>query len=114
MVLQATSDSFGVHTSGVHVICTVSESIGKSHSCAMSPDVDSSGILVRMKSTVAAILPQISSTIAERTLPGHARIDLSTAENWLLRPELVKICQDAIADTLTAKVKPCRFVACGL
>ena len=31
-------------------------------------------------------------------------IDLSAAENWLIRPELLEICRASINDTLTAKV----------
>ncbi|POR35309.1 1-aminocyclopropane-1-carboxylate synthase-like protein 1 [Tolypocladium paradoxum] len=54
----------------------------------------------RMQRPASAILPKIAATIAERT--GTTRkIDLATAENWLIRPELVEIYKDAIEKSLT-------------
>lgn len=59
----------------------------------------------RMQKPVLAILPKIAATIAERTNARTSRkIDLSTAENWLIRPELVEIYKDAIQNQLTVAV----------
>jgi hypothetical protein len=65
---------------------------------------DVSGLSTRMRSSVAALLPKIAASIAERTSIGPAKIDLATAENWLLRPELITLCNDAIAQKLTEEV----------
>ncbi|KAK4086358.1 hypothetical protein Purlil1_9204 [Purpureocillium lilacinum] len=54
----------------------------------------------RMQKTASAILPKIAATIAERT-SAVRKIDLATAENWLLRPEIVEICKNAIQENLT-------------
>jgi hypothetical protein len=58
----------------------------------------------RMNKSVASMLPHIAATIAERTSKAPAKIDLATAENWLLRPELLEICKDAFVEKLTASV----------
>ncbi|MCJ1271570.1 hypothetical protein MMC22_011472 [Lobaria immixta] len=65
---------------------------------------DPKGLSARMSGNIAAILPKIASTIAERTTNGPAKIDLSTAENWLLRPELLALCRDVISRNLTTDV----------
>lgn len=67
---------------------------------------DTNDLSKRMSKSVASMLPHIAATIAERTSKGPAKIDLATAENWLLRPELLEICKDAIAQNLTAEVSP--------
>jgi C4-type Zn-finger protein len=54
--------------------------------------------------TVEGILPKIKDTVAERTKKQNTNIDLSTAENWLLRPELIDICKDAINQDLSSRV----------
>lgn len=73
---------------------------------------ESSGLSTRMNDTISAILPKIAATITERTSTGgFAKIDLSTAENWLLRPELVALCKDAISQNLTASVSPENFAS---
>jgi gliotoxin/aspirochlorine biosynthesis aminotransferase len=65
------------------------------------------GLSSRMQKPASAILPKIASTIAERTNTSTSRrIDLSTAENWLIRPELVEIYKDAIQNQLTTAVRP--------
>jgi hypothetical protein len=59
----------------------------------------------RMQKPASAILPKIAATIAERTSARTSRkLDLSTAENWLIRPELVEIYKDAIQNQLTVAV----------
>lgn len=70
---------------------------------------DTNGLSTRMSKSVASMLPHIAATIAERTSKGPAKIDLATAENWLLRPELLEICKDAIAQNLTADVSKAIF-----
>lgn len=71
-----------------------------------------SGLTIRMNDTISAILPKIAATITERTsIGGLAKIDLSTAENWLVRPELVALCKDAISQNLTASVSPENFAS---
>jgi hypothetical protein len=55
-------------------------------------------------STVEGILPKIKATVVERTKKKNTNIDLSTAENWLIRPELIEICKGAINDNLTCLV----------
>jgi hypothetical protein len=60
----------------------------------------------RMHNSVASMLPQIAATVAERTSKSPPKIDLATAENWLLRPELLELCKDAFVAKLTASVSP--------
>ncbi|KAL5364141.1 PLP-dependent transferase [Aspergillus floccosus] len=48
-------------------------------------------------------MPKISAAVAERTRLDNPNIDLSTAENWLLRDELLDICKDAITKNLGGK-----------
>ncbi|KAF2128308.1 PLP-dependent transferase [Dothidotthia symphoricarpi CBS 119687] len=54
----------------------------------------------RMQKPVSAILPKIAATISERTST-TPKIDLATAENWLLRPEILDICKEAVQSSLT-------------
>lgn len=58
-----------------------------------------------MNNNIVAILPKVAATIAEQTATGLAKIDLSTAENWLPRPELFAICKDAIFRYLKTDVR---------
>lgn len=62
----------------------------------------------RMQKMASAILPKIAATIAERT-SAVRKIDLATAENWLLRPEIVEICKNAIQENLTEAVSTSRL-----
>lgn len=58
----------------------------------------------RMSGNVDTIMPKIMGTLSERTTDVRqkpAAIDLATAENHLLRQELVELCRDAIAEKLT-------------
>lgn len=52
---------------------------------------DSNDLSQRMSKSVASMLPHIAATIAERESKGPAKIDLGTAENWLLGAELLDI-----------------------
>lgn len=62
------------------------------------------GLSTRSSTMVQAIMPKISAAVAERTRLENPNIDLSTAENWLMREDLLKICKDAIAKELGSKV----------
>ena len=62
------------------------------------------GLSQRMSYTVAALLLKVSATIAERKFSTPCNIDLATAENWLIRPELVNLCKDAVAQSLEVDV----------
>ncbi|KAF2179236.1 PLP-dependent transferase [Zopfia rhizophila CBS 207.26] len=53
--------------------------------------------------TVEDIMPKIKGAVAEREKKDNPNIDLSTAENWLLRSELIGICKDAVVKDLTAR-----------
>jgi gliotoxin/aspirochlorine biosynthesis aminotransferase len=55
--------------------------------------------------TVEGIMPKINDAVAEKLKKVNTNIDLSTAENWLLRPELVALCKDAVAQDLSARVR---------
>lgn len=60
---------------------------------------------------VEAIMPKIKGAVSERMSKTTSNIDLSTAENWLIRPELVEICRIAIAEKLGPRVcHPCSDV----
>ncbi|KAF2276638.1 1-aminocyclopropane-1-carboxylate synthase [Westerdykella ornata] len=54
-------------------------------------------------SNVEAIMPKIKGAVTERMAKTTTNIDLSTAENWLLRPELVEICRNAVKQNLDEK-----------
>jgi hypothetical protein len=58
----------------------------------------------RGSANVAAIMPKIKGAVAERTRKDNVNIDLSTAENWLLRPELVVLCKNSIVEGFEASV----------
>lgn len=62
------------------------------------------GLSKRGASNVDAIMPGIRAALLERTRPTVPRIDLSTAENWLLRNEVIELTQDAIRDGLKPHV----------
>ncbi|KAF2729067.1 PLP-dependent transferase [Polyplosphaeria fusca] len=56
----------------------------------------------RGRSNIEAIMPKIKGAVEERKSKTSSNIDLSTAENWLIRPELMEICKEAINQDLTA------------
>jgi hypothetical protein len=62
------------------------------------------GLSKRGAANVDAILPSISAALLERTKPTAPRIDLSTAENWLMRNEIIEMTKDAIAQELKPHV----------
>ena len=57
-------------------------------------------------SNVEAIMPRIQGAVAERMVKNNSNIDLSTAENWLIRSELIEICKDGIDKELNPKACP--------
>lgn len=69
----------------------------------MAPTTILSG---RMESTISAILPQITASLSQRSSEALPNIDLAAAENWVIRPGLVALCKDAIAEDLVAQVIP--------
>lgn len=56
----------------------------------------SAGLSARSTEVVEAIMPRIQDTVAERTRQDNPNIDLSTAENCLIRRELIEIYQESI------------------
>jgi hypothetical protein len=62
------------------------------------------GLSNRGWSNVEAIMPKIKGALEQRMKQNNTNIDLSTAENWLIREELVDICKGAIADRLQPAV----------
>ena len=52
----------------------------------------------------ADVLPKISAAIEERSRCDNPNIDLGTAENWLVRTELIEICKEAIDKNLKPSV----------
>ncbi len=56
---------------------------------------------------IASVMPKISATVAQRTTTGAAAaapIDLATAENWLVREEILGIYREALARDLGKEV----------
>ncbi|KAK7530980.1 pyridoxal phosphate-dependent transferase [Phyllosticta citribraziliensis] len=53
----------------------------------------------RMRGTVESVMPKIATQVAQRS-SSNPPIDFSTAENWLIRPELVEFFKDAIGKRL--------------
>lgn len=57
-------------------------------------------VSTRMRNTIKAVGPLMNSVMAAKA---H-NIDLSTAENWLLRPELQEVYSAAVAQNISEKV----------
>jgi aspartate/methionine/tyrosine aminotransferase len=53
----------------------------------------------RGEANVGAIMPKIKSAVSDRST--GVQIDLASAENWLIRPEVIVICKEAISSQLT-------------
>ena len=62
------------------------------------------GLSKRGWSNVEAIMPKIKGALEQRSMPKNPNIDLSTAENWLVRPELIQLSKNAISTDLQAVV----------
>ncbi|KAF2795571.1 1-aminocyclopropane-1-carboxylate synthase [Melanomma pulvis-pyrius CBS 109.77] len=61
------------------------------------------GLSKRGWSNVEAIMPKIKGAVEQRKISNNTNIDLSTAENWLIRPELIEICKEAIIQNIEAR-----------
>ncbi|KAF7943951.1 hypothetical protein EAE96_010365 [Botrytis aclada] len=53
-----------------------------------------------MNNIIQALLPAAAAAAADHAEPDHEVINLSVADNNLLRPDLIEICKDAIAQDL--------------
>ena len=62
------------------------------------------GLSSRMSNVIASMLPKIAVTVSERSSTGPPKIDLATAENWLVRRELIAILKEAVARNLDPEV----------
>ncbi|RMZ66210.1 aminotransferase -like [Pyrenophora seminiperda CCB06] len=51
---------------------------------------------------MASIMPKIKGALEQRSMQDNPNIDLSTAENWLIRTELMDLCKSAISTDLKA------------
>ncbi|CAG8976233.1 hypothetical protein HYALB_00011999 [Hymenoscyphus albidus] len=56
------------------------------------------GLSARGGSNVTAVMPKVAAAVAARS--SGSQIDLASAENWLIRPDIIEICKDAIANNL--------------
>jgi hypothetical protein len=56
-------------------------------------------------SNVEAIMPKIRVAVEQREILENTNIDLGTAENWLIRPELVEMCTALISNNLEMKAR---------
>jgi len=61
---------------------------------------DLSQVSSRMKDTIASIVPKIDVALSDKS----SRIDLATAENWLLRPELAETYKTALQNGISSEV----------
>jgi histidinol-phosphate/aromatic aminotransferase/cobyric acid decarboxylase-like protein len=64
----------------------------------------------RMCSTVESVMPKIATQLAHRN-SSNPPIDFSTAENWLIRPELVEFIKTAVAKELDEHVSSLVLIA---
>ena len=54
------------------------------------------GLSTRGWANVGDIMPKIGTAVKERARADNPNIDLASAENWLIRPELIQVCKNAI------------------
>ena len=66
--------------------------------------VESSNISNHMSRKLLAILPKLGTASHGSSSDTPTKIDLSLAENLILRDELLVFCKDAIAHELRAEV----------
>lgn len=57
----------------------------------------------RMQRPTEALLPKINSSLAQKTGPTQV-VNLATAENWLIRKEVLQIYRKALQTSLTCAV----------
>lgn len=58
----------------------------------------------RAWTTVKTVMPRIRGAVAERSKTQTENIDLSTAENRLIRPDIIVICKESITENLDIEV----------
>jgi len=58
----------------------------------------------RMQGTVESVMPKILTQVTQRS-SSNPPIDFGTAENWLIRKELVVFFRDSIAKDLVEQVR---------
>lgn len=64
------------------------------------------GMSQRGHANVESIMPKISKQVEERKKKAaDSKLDLSTSENFLIRPELMRIYKNAIGDGLESSVR---------
>lgn len=61
------------------------------------------GLSARGWANVGDIMPRISTAVNERSRADNPNIDLASSENWLLRPELLHLCVEAVSSRLCAQ-----------
>jgi hypothetical protein len=52
-------------------------------------------------------MPKIKDAVAERVKAVNNNINLSTSDNWLIRPEMMEVCRKAFDSGLHEKVVAC-------
>jgi hypothetical protein len=72
-------------------------------------DVSTAWLSSRVRSNVERMLPGITSALGDRDK--SALIDLATAENHLIRQELIDIYKNAVDKRLAPEVRPVTFLA---
>lgn len=67
----------------------------------VSGGVNPGGLSDRAWGNVEGIMPKITAAVSERIKINNPSIDLASAENWLIRPEVIEICKRAVNEKLT-------------
>jgi len=70
----------------------------------MADQSHNNNVSTRMSAMLDAVLSGMPQENHGLTSSGLVPVDLSVSENWLLRPELLQICKESIAQDLTANV----------
>jgi hypothetical protein len=65
--------------------------------------MDQSDTSRQMRTKLLAILPKVAAAHDAFTVEGLVKIDLSLAENLVLREELLVFCKDSISNGLTSE-----------
>ena len=67
--------------------------------------IQSGDVAAHMEKKLASILPKVTATHDTSATDGLSTIDLSIAENLLIRDELLAFCKGAIANNLKPEVR---------
>ena len=70
--------------------------------------MNESGISKHMQSQLRYVLPRIPDTTSAAIV---GSIDLKSPHNRVIHPELLKICQETMAQNLTTRVSLCRHIS---